>query len=248
MPVFTWDFAAPAKVWPSRTEHGAVMDADADIVRPHAAGTPAAQSVDALLAAARRGCPTSLGWIFEALRARLVAVADQELPVSLRAKMGPSDLVQETAIDMQRDFASFRGSTAEECFAWLRSILRNNVVDKVRQFEATQKRDLGREEPIDPAGRDAGGRLPACTKLPEGSAIRHEDAAAVSQALARLPADHRTVIELRYWRGLSFGDIGVEMGRSPDAVRKLWYRAIERLQAELAAGANPGGAPPVRGS
>lgn len=248
MPVFTWDFAAPAKVWPSRTEHGAVMDADADIVRPHAAGTPAAQSVDALLAAARRGCPTSLGRIFEALRARLVAVADQELPVSLRAKMGPSDLVQETAIDMQRDFASFRGSTAEECFAWLRSILRNNVIDTVRQFEATQKRDLGREERIEPSGRNPGVRLPASTRQPDESAVRHEDAAAVKQALERLAADHRTVIELRYWRGLSFGDIGLEMGRSPDAVRKLWYRAIERLQAELAAVTNPADAAAPRRS
>lgn len=57
----------------------------------------------------------------------------------------------------------------------------------------------------------------------------------IGRLLARLPADHPVVIELRYWKGLSFADIGTEMDRSADAVRKLWYRAIERLQAELAA-------------
>jgi DNA-directed RNA polymerase specialized sigma24 family protein len=32
---------------------------------------------------------------------------------------------------------------------------------------------------------------------------------------------------------LSFPEIGARLGRSPDAVRKLWYRAFERLQAEM---------------
>jgi hypothetical protein len=34
-----------------------------------------------------------------------------------------------------------------------------------------------------------------------------------------------------------------ELERSPEAVRKLWYRAIERLQEELAAAAAVGPSP-----
>jgi DNA-directed RNA polymerase specialized sigma24 family protein len=34
---------------------------------------------------------------------------------------------------------------------------------------------------------------------------------------------------------MSFVDIAPLLERSPDAVRKLWYRAVERLQGELAA-------------
>jgi DNA-directed RNA polymerase specialized sigma24 family protein len=41
------------------------------------------------------------------------------------------------------------------------------------------------------------------------------------------------VLHLRYWEGLSFVEIAGRLGRSPDAVRKLWYRAIGRLQAEM---------------
>jgi hypothetical protein len=40
---------------------------------------------------------------------------------------------------------------------------------------------------------------------------------------------------LRYWRGLSFAEIAAQMGRSIGATRKLWHRAILRLNDELAA-------------
>jgi len=203
---------------------GAVMDAEA---------TPSLSSVQGLIASARHGCPTALGRMFESLRMQLVALADEELPDGLRAKLGPSDVVQETALDMQRDFDRFRGTTAEECFAWLRSILRNNVVDAVRRFETSQKREIAREEPLEGRARDDAA-MAVSARLPERSAIRHEDATAVAAALSRMPADQRRVIELRYWQALSFAEIGLEMDRSADAVRKLWYRALERLQTELA--------------
>jgi RNA polymerase sigma factor (sigma-70 family) len=57
--------------------------------------------------------------------------------------------------------------------------------------------------------------------------------------MARLPDDYRRVLELRYWGGLSFVAMAPELERSPEAVRKLWYRAIERLQEELAAAVGP---------
>lgn len=213
------------------------MDVDATSagipVIHHFGRTAVESSLHALIASARCGCPTALGQMFESLRMQLIALADEELPDVLRAKIGPSDVVQETALDMQRDFDHFRGTTAEECFAWLRSILRNNVVDAVRRFEASQKREIAREEPLEGKARDDAAML-STSRIPEVSAIRREDAVAVTAALARMPGDQRRVIELRYWQALSFADIGLEMDRSADAVRKLWYRALERLQTELA--------------
>ena len=218
------------------------MDADSNTVRS-APSSAQRSAVRHLLAAARGGCPTSLGQVFEALRAQLLAVADEELPEALRAKLGPSDLVQETAIDMQRHFEQFRGTTAEECFAWLRTVLRNNVVDAVRHFEATQKRDVGLELSLTSGPLPPGVSLPVSTHRPDGSAIRHEDAALVHRVVARLPADQSRVIELRYWRGMSFAAIAADLGRSEDAVRKLWYRAVERMQTELAAARDDAAAP-----
>jgi RNA polymerase sigma-70 factor (ECF subfamily) len=63
--------------------------------------------------------------------------------------------------------------------------------------------------------------------------MEHEQDEALQAALGRLPADYRQVITLRYHEQLSFEEIGRLLQRSPDAARKLWARAVERLQEEL---------------
>lgn len=192
------------------------------------------EAIEALLAAARGGSIDALGRIFESARRQLLAAADRELPAAVRAKIAPSDIVQETALDANRDFPQFTGTTAEECFAWLRSILKNNVVDAIRRFEQSLKRDTGREISMaSGSGKALGESLPVAGHAPDGSAMRREDAATVKRLLARLPPDYQDVIEMRYWEGLSFPEIAIRLDRSPEAVRKLWYRALQRLDAEL---------------
>jgi len=52
----------------------------------------------------------------------------------------------------------------------------------------------------------------------------------------RLPYDYRKVLQYRYWQRLTMDEIGRHMGRSAEAVRKLWTRALARLESELGAG------------
>lgn len=190
-----------------------------------------------LLDRARHGAPDAVGQIFEAARGQLLDLADRELPEVLRAKIGPSDVVQETAIDAHRDFVQFTGTTTEECFAWLRRILRHNVIDAVRRYRDSHKRNVSLEVSLTAAPGHGGQDVVESRRPPDGSAIRREEAAVLNDALARLPADYRRVLELRYWSGLSFVDMAPHLGRSPEAARKLWYRALERLEEELAASA-----------
>ena len=98
-----------------------------------------------LIERARRGVPDAIGQIFEAARGQLLDLADRELPSDLRMKVGPSGVVQETAVDMQRDFGQFTGTTAEECYAWLREVLRHNLVDAIRRYRDAKKREAARE-------------------------------------------------------------------------------------------------------
>ena len=188
-----------------------------------------------LIERARSGRGDAIGRIFEAARGHLLDLADRELPSDLRAKIGPSDIVQETAVDMQRDFGQFTGTTPEECFAWLREVLQHNVVDAIRRYRDALKRELARETSLKSC-RSLEARGPGLApRPPDGSAIRREEAAVINAVLARLPPDYRRVLELRYWGGMSFVAMAPELGRSPEAVRKLWFRAVERLQGELAA-------------
>jgi len=193
----------------------------------------ARDTIQALLASARSGAPDALGRIFEVARGHLLQVAERELPPELRAKLGPSDLVQETAIEMHRDFARFTGTTADECFAWLRQILRNNAVDAVRHYRDRLKRNVDREVSLTENPELVDDALVDQHRSPDASAIRREEADAVARVFPRLSAEERQILELRYWSGMSFPDIATQLGRSPKTVRKLWYQAVERIHQEL---------------
>jgi RNA polymerase sigma-70 factor (ECF subfamily) len=62
-----------------------------------------------------------------------------------------------------------------------------------------------------------------------------ERAAAVRAAMERLPDDYRQVLTLRYEDDMPFEEVAKRMGRTSNAVRKLWARAVERLEQELEA-------------
>ena len=42
--------------------------------------------------------------------------------------------------------------------------------------------------------------------------------------------DHRQVVVLRSLQELNWKEVGRRMGRGPDAVRKLWARALQQLR------------------
>jgi RNA polymerase sigma-70 factor (ECF subfamily) len=181
------------------------------------------------LPAARAGSPEALGQVLEACRGYLLLIAQQELDPDLRAKGGASDLVQETVLHALRGFDGFRGQTEAELLAWLRQQLLHNLADFTRCYRGTAKRQVGREIVL------SGGGPGANIASPSGQAIAHEQAAAVQQILAQLPDDYRRVLVLRYQEQQSFEEIGRLLGRSANAARKLWRRALEQMQRELSA-------------
>ncbi len=186
------------------------------------------------LAEARAGSKEALGQALEACRAYLYLIAQKELDPDLLAKGSASDLVQETFVEAQRDFAQFHGTTDEEWRAWLRRLLLNNVANFTRRYR-TEKRQLGREVALDPGGSSAerGGGLAADLPSPSGAALEHEQAERLRRALARLPDDYRQVIVLRYEENLAFEEVARRMNRSSAAARTLWSRAIRRLRQEM---------------
>jgi RNA polymerase sigma factor (sigma-70 family) len=71
---------------------------------------------------------------------------------------------------------------------------------------------------------------------PSARAHEREQSVLLADALARLTADDREVITLRNLRELSWNDVASSMGRSPDAVRMLWTRAVRHLGEQLGEG------------
>jgi RNA polymerase sigma-70 factor (ECF subfamily) len=187
------------------------------------------------LSTARAGSREALGQVLEACRAYLLRIANEGLADDLQAKGGASDLVQETFLEAHRDFARFQGSTEAELLAWLRCLLLNNVANFARCYRDTGKRQVGREIPLRPGDSSSAGEVgpAATTASPSAEAMAHEKAEALERALERLPEDYRRVITLRNQERREFDEVGRLMDRSTDAARRLWSRAIERLQQEL---------------
>ena len=187
------------------------------------------------LPAARAGSREALGQVLEACRAYLLHIANEGIGADLQAKEGASDLVQETFLEAHRDFARFQGDTEAELLAWLRCLLLNNMANFVRGYKATGKRQVGREVPLETGDSSKAGPTDFVVDMPSPSmeAMAHEKAEALARALERLPEDYRRVINLRNQERREFDDIGRLMNRSTDAARRLWSRAIERLEQEL---------------
>jgi RNA polymerase sigma-70 factor, ECF subfamily len=186
---------------------------------------------------ARGGSAAALGQILELCRSYLLLVANRELDEDLRGKEGASDLVQQTFLEAHRDFKQFHGTSQPEVLAWLRRILLNNLGNVRRRYVETDKRQIGRELPLEGNGRGAAvlQSLALDASSPSGRAAANEDSAALDRALSRLPADYQEVIVLRHEQGLSFAEVGELMDRSREAARKLWTRALCQLREELEA-------------
>jgi RNA polymerase sigma-70 factor (ECF subfamily) len=184
---------------------------------------------------ARGGSREALGRGLEGCRDYLLLIATQELDPALRVKGGASDLVQQTFLEAQRDFPGFRGATQAEWLAWLRQLLLHNVANFARSYRQTARRQLGREVPL-AAGDSSlgpGANLDGGTPTPSAVAAGAEQTQKLQAALARLPEDYRRVIALRYEEERTFEEIGRLLQRSENAARKLWLRAVERLQREM---------------
>lgn len=190
------------------------------------------------IAQARAGDIGALGELLESYRTYLLLVANQELEPSLRRKVAASDIVQNVFLRARMNLGDFRGEGESEWRGWIRQILLRDLHDVRRSYLETEKRNISKEISLDQ--RDHAQSCHQRTHevieprlTPHSSAIVQEEAAMLRLALAHLPEEYQQVIRLRNWELLSFDDIGARMSRSADAARKLWSRAILRLQAEM---------------
>jgi RNA polymerase sigma-70 factor (ECF subfamily) len=187
------------------------------------------------LTAAKAGDSDALGQALESCRNYLLMVADKELDPKLKAKGGASDIVQQTFLEAQQAFARFEGGSEQELLAWLRRMLLNNVANFRRHWAGTDKRQVDLEIPIHGGSPSRTGNswLPDGGLTPSREMMVDERDAALNAIIAKLPDDYQQVLNLRYREEKSFDEIAVTMKRSANAVRKLWARAVERLQEEL---------------
>jgi RNA polymerase sigma-70 factor (ECF subfamily) len=163
-------------------------------------------------------------------------LARVQLDAELRAKVDPSDIVQQSLLLANQAWGDFRGTSEAELVAWLRTILSRTIAHATRDWK-TQKRDVERERSleaaIDASSARLGQFLAAEQSSPSQAAMRRELEVLVAEAVESLSAEQCEAIVLRYWRSLTLNEVAEAMNKSPAATAGLLHRGLKTLRSRL---------------
>ena len=188
-----------------------------------------------LIALAQAGSSEALGRLLEQSRRHLLALASRGLDARAQPRESPSDVVQQTFLEAQRDFRQFGGNEPGQLQRWLERILRTTLAD-LRNRHRRQRRRVDRERPIPDRNQPGYQALAADLPSPPDEAAAREETERLAQALNKLPEHYRRVIELRSLQQRPFAEVAGVLQVSEDAARMRWFRAVDALRQEMKRG------------
>lgn len=176
-----------------------------------------------LLLRAREGSAEALDALYARCGGKLLALIRLRMGQELRAQLESRDILQATLLKSFERLAQFEGGQAS-VMAWLARIAENEVKDRL-DFQRRQRRDAAREVPLDEPGR----QVPSAMSSALSRVVWDERAQQLERALEALDESQRELIVLRKLEELSFKEIGVRLGKSEDACRMAFARAMAAL-------------------
>ncbi|MEM6364583.1 MAG: sigma-70 family RNA polymerase sigma factor [Planctomycetota bacterium] len=153
-----------------------------------------------------------------------------------RAKLGDSDVVQQTMMQAFSAKDQFRGQTEAEWRAWLRRILVRQMCHLDRDLHR-EKRDIRREQSMEvklaQSSMRLEGLLAGDAPTPSQNVAAIESIDALVGAMEHLPDQQRDAIQLHYLEGLKLSEVAEALGKTTGAVAGLLHRGMKQLRSEL---------------
>jgi RNA polymerase sigma-70 factor (ECF subfamily) len=182
--------------------------------------------------------PISGAEALEPFRRYLEILARAHLHSSLRGKLDPADIVQQTLLRACVALPELRGRSPEVLTAWLRKILSHTLADALKHYHR-DRRDVDLERSLE-AGLDRSSSglaawLAADQTSPSRAAQRNEELLALADALADLPELMRDVVILKHCGGRTMQQIADQLGKTVPAVASLLRRGLATLRQRLQA-------------
>ena len=183
------------------------------------------QETQRLLNAALVGAANDIGPLLERLRPKLILWCASRMSSALRANREPEDAAQDVLLALSRDFHTYRGPPDRSFFKWVFVIADHTLKDLADHVGAQKRKQI---EPT--VGTQT---------TPSQAAMRIESIVRLRDAISRLPDDYRTVVALYKLESRDVAEVAQIMGRTENAVRVLYCRALKELRSSL--GPTPGG-------
>jgi RNA polymerase sigma-70 factor (ECF subfamily) len=183
-----------------------------------------------------RGTPLdgeALDRLYQRYAPRLHSYIRLKIGRRLREKMESGDILQATLLKSYQHLGEFRGSDGRALMAWLAKIADREIVDRA-DFHGRQRRAAALEAPLDDQPEMA-----ARVRSALSQAIAGERTAQLEAAIESLSDAHREIILLRKFEELSFPEIAERLGKSEDACRMLFARAMTALTLRVAENGRP---------
>jgi RNA polymerase sigma-70 factor (ECF subfamily) len=184
----------------------------------------------ALVERARGGSAEALNALYARCAGKLLPIIRLRMGKSLRSEVESRDILQAVLLKSFTRLEQFQGASGGSLMAWLARIAENEIRDRVDYRDAA-RREAARRVPID----DAAG-LPAPVRSALTQAILSERAERVLRAMESMPDAQRDIIALRQFEELTFPEIAARLGRSEDACRMAYARAMTALTLRLTDG------------
>jgi RNA polymerase sigma-70 factor (ECF subfamily) len=156
------------------------------------------------------------------------------LDPQLRARVDPSDVVQESLAEADQKLSEYARRRPLPFYPWLRSLAWERIIHLHRRHIRAQRRSVRREQAAPPLPNESAvelaKRLAGAASSPSARLRRSELRELVQAALARLSADDREVLVLRYLEDLATREIAAVLGLKESAVKMRQLRALKRLR------------------
>ena len=183
-----------------------------------------------IIRAAKNGSPEALNRLFDRCGSKLHALIRLRMGRGLRRQLESQDLLQQTMLKAFERIEQFGGGGETSLMGWLGAIARNEIRDQVRYIHRGG-RDVARAVPLEAADDAIAEQVRT-----EVSRLHFlAQAQALEEAIEALAEHHREILLLRRFEELTFPQISEHIGKSPDACRMLYSRAMAALTFQLQA-------------
>jgi RNA polymerase sigma-70 factor (ECF subfamily) len=167
----------------------------------------------------------------EKIRPVLISLAEAMISPAFCGHIDASDLVQQTLMEAHCSIEDLASLDERSFFAWLRSALRNNVLDAIRHLK-TAKKNIARnvrESDLQESFARLDQLLAVDETSPSQILQRNEEISRMLAALQTLPDNQRLAVMLKHLHGHTLKEVSEILEVSESAVAGLLHRGRQRL-------------------